>query len=552
MYKLLIVDDEEIIRRAIARILEWEGLGFSPVQQAEDGRQALAMALEEKPDLILADIQMPFMTGLEMAQALREPLPDTAVVILSGHNEFQLAQQAIGLGVMDYILKPLGAASLTRQMKEIRVRLDARRRETEYLVKARSRLRQSLPVLRESCLNALVCAPGGARDALRRLEQLECPLETGPFTVCVIEPEPDRMPPEDAELHAFAVKNITMESLGERHPVFSDPQGRIVAVVCHGALPPGSEPREMVPEILEVIRNSVGVFLGTSATVGLGTTAATAEDLHASWLEALAALECKYTLGTGHIFNVYDLDYLDTEFIYPFDACNAFLAHLRTLSPDGSARDLADIGRALRTHKASPANCKLVWIQLVTELLKLLAETQTDAPALWQEGLALFTALERSHSMEANLAILEPYTRKVARALSEARAKSTTSLVAKAKAFVDAQFARDDLSLETAAAHINVSPGYLSALFKKEAGVNFIDYLTRVRMEQAMTLLRTTDLRGYEIADRIGYANPHYFSVAFRKYTGRSPSEFKGVTDGGADTGPAGGPAGRPTGGADT
>ena len=529
MYKLLIVDDEEIIRRSIARILDWESLGFSSVRQAEDGRQALEMSLSDPPDLVLADIRMPFMDGLELAEALREKLPATCVVILSGHNEFALAQQAIGAGVLDYILKPLGAASLTAKMKEIKEKLDARRKDFQYLEKMRAQLRQSLPPLRESFWEKLTCLPGrkDPADTERRMRLLEMPLTEGPYTVCVIEPDLSHTEAEDTALFAYAIRNIVTESLGDAHPVFMDPKGRIVALFHLPSLPVSPEGGDMIPSVLKVIQNSIDLFLGISATFATGTRADAVDGLHSSYTEAPAALECKYTLGEGRIYSIYDLDYLESEFIYPFDAAASLLMHVKTWQQEPLAMDLEAIAALLRERKASPDNIKLVFVQLVTELMKLLVETQTTAPETWTAGLSLFQYIERSRTIEDLVSALRGFAVTVAKRTAEARTNSTRMLVGKARAYIESHYMQEQLSLEAVSAHVCVSSGYLSALFKKETGINFTDCLTRVRMEKAVDLLRTTDLKGYEVADRIGFSNPHYFSIAFKKHTGRSPSEFK-------------------------
>ena len=129
MYKILVVDDEDIIRKSIVKIIDWKSLGFSEVFDAENGLDALEILKKEEIDLVLADIKMPFMDGLELSGIIKKDFPSVSVVIISGHDEFHMAQQAILHGVMDYILKPIGDVSLTEKMVEVREKLDKKKKE---------------------------------------------------------------------------------------------------------------------------------------------------------------------------------------------------------------------------------------------------------------------------------------------------------------------------------------------------------------------------------------------------------------------------------------
>jgi two-component system response regulator YesN len=149
MYKIMIVDDEEIVRRSIVNIINWNDIGFELPTQACDGVEALALALQLKPDIIIADIKMPNMDGLELASKVKELLPETQVIIFSGHDEFKYAQESISLGVLDYILKPIGSIKLTTKLKEIRDKLDQDFQRRHYLVK----IQGFLPVLRHKGLD---------------------------------------------------------------------------------------------------------------------------------------------------------------------------------------------------------------------------------------------------------------------------------------------------------------------------------------------------------------------------------------------------------------
>lgn len=158
MYTLLIADDEPLIRNGVKKIIDWESLGFSQIFLAEDGQEALDIIKSKHVDLVLTDIVMPFMDGLELSEILSREFPDIHVVILTGHEDFEYAQKSVSLGVKNYILKPIGAESLYKKMVQICEKLHIENKQRQYVFSMKSQLRQSMPVLREQTLNKIVCS----------------------------------------------------------------------------------------------------------------------------------------------------------------------------------------------------------------------------------------------------------------------------------------------------------------------------------------------------------------------------------------------------------
>ena len=158
MYTLLIADDEPLIRNGVKNIIDWESLGFSKILLAEDGQEALDLIRKNKVDLVLTDIVMPFMDGLELSKVLSEEFPEIHVVILTGHEDFEYAQQSVNLGVKNYILKPVGAQSLYKKMSEICKKLHIQNKQKEYISSMKKQPIR-ISILRAQLLNRLVCMP---------------------------------------------------------------------------------------------------------------------------------------------------------------------------------------------------------------------------------------------------------------------------------------------------------------------------------------------------------------------------------------------------------
>ena len=148
-YRVLLADDEEEIRAGISRKIDWTGLGFALVGEAENGAEALELSEQLKPDVVLTDIKMPFMDGLELCRRLRQSLPAAKLVVFSGFDDFEYARQAVGMGVSEYIMKPINAPEMGEVLTRLREQLDKQRMERRDMETLRRRYEESLPVLRE-------------------------------------------------------------------------------------------------------------------------------------------------------------------------------------------------------------------------------------------------------------------------------------------------------------------------------------------------------------------------------------------------------------------
>lgn len=533
MYKLLIVDDEDIVRNSIATLIDWPSLGFSEVCQAQNGMEALELALKIKPDVILTDIRMPFMDGLELSAKIREQLPQTNIVILSGHDEFKYAQKAMEHGVIDYLLKPIGPDSLSDKMREIKIKLDLRKDEREYLEKSRSQLHQSLPLLTEKFLNSLIYNTYSIKTLPKMLDFLNIPLTKGSFFICVIEPDLHLVDDKDREVYFYAVQNITAETFDSKHTVFSDVSGRSIVIYHLTVHETTVESRESAIELLNLLKTNVNLYLKIQVTAAIGSIVNKIENLYLSYDEAIYALECKYTLGKNKIYDISDMSYVESAIIYPHDACVEFIDAVKTSNSDLIRQAADDIILAVKNEPTiSVANIKLVFIEILTSLLKLIAITKGTPVTLWSEGLSMFNELDKLGTVEEFTEAIESFALKVSSELVSSRLKSSSNIISNVIEFINNNYQQEDISLLSVAKYASVNASYLSTLFKKETGKNFVDYLNRVRIEKAMDLLRTTDLKAYEIAGMTGFSNPHYFSILFKKHIGVSPSEFKGGSSG--------------------
>ncbi|GMQ61077.1 response regulator transcription factor [Vallitalea maricola] len=528
MYKLLIVDDEKLVRSSISTIIDWHSLGFTEVYEAEDGEQALEIALDKKPNLILTDIKMPFMDGLELTKQVRKYLPTSYIVILSGYDEFELAQDAIALGVKDYILKPIGAKTLYNKIAQLCKEINLENDQRNYLTKMKTQLHQSLPLLRERLLNMLICTPGNNDRIIDRLYSLGIEFNLAPYTICVVEPDLNSILPKDSEIYYFAVKNIIYDTIGKSYYVFSDNNNRIIIVFNSSQYLSPMENRSIISVTLQVIQNNVNYHLNIPLTSSIGITVDSIYRLYSSYTEALSALECKYTLGKNNTYDINDLDYIQPEFYYPFDTSGYLLEAIKAGEVNSIKQTLSNISTLLKNQETLTwVNIKLIFIEIITSILKVVVKTSDVSSSTWEEGISLYDTIEKMDTIDEIVANVQSFCIKASEKLALTRNNSNYNIIAKVKDYIDNNYEQEELSLNSAADYASVSSVYLSSLFKKETGINFKTYLINKRMDKAIHLIKSTNFKTYEIAHLVGFSNPHYFSVSFRKYTGKSPTDYR-------------------------
>lgn len=527
MYTLLIADDEPLIRNGIKKIIDWESLGFSRILLAEDGQEALDIVRKEHVDLVLTDILMPFLDGIQLSKILAEEFPEIYVVILTGHEDFEYAQKSIDYGVKNYILKPIGAESLYKKMSQICEKLHIENKERQYVLSMKNQLRQSLPVLQEETLYRIVCTgKGNLSFSLELAKSQHINLEAATYEVGVMEPEMDMVSPEDYDLYIFAVQNIARECLGKKHYLFKDGRDRLVILFrCDYT---GEDSHEIIYEVLSIIQKSVYNTIKLKTTSALGTTAYSAFDLNKAYQNALKALECRYSLGSNNVYDIGDMDYLEKSFHYPKEEIQSLIQTVKFGAEQEIHAAIKNVFSSGQTgHSLSGKNVKVIYIETVTALLREVSSLKDVSEGLLSSGFELYQEVEKFVSLERGEEKLYDFACRARRELSSAQSNSGRQVIQSVQEYIGNNYGNPDLSLGMAAEFASVSTGYLSGLFKKETGQNFVKYITDVRMEKSMELLRKTDMKTYEIAYETGFSNPHYFSVTFKKYTGMSPSEFR-------------------------
>lgn len=522
LYKVFLVEDEIVTRDGIRDNVNWKSAGFEFCGEAPDGEIALPLIEREQPDVLITDIKMPFMDGLQLCKIVRERMPWVKIIILSGHDEFQYAQSAIKLGVSEYLLKPISANEIQAVLQRVTAVLDQEREERETLKRMQSQIKDNLALQREKLLLQLVVGGVSSTEAIEQCQQLGLDIIAPHYLVVLIKIDLQETIPQLKYSEYQRVQTIVSDLISTYPGAFlTKTSAEELLLIMHGENPEQLEQDGIF--LAKLIKQDVENEVACQVTAGVGGLQQRLTDISLSFAEALARLNdagsgpATHELGDGNGFTAkLKLEqtavehYLKCGMIKEFD--EFFDTNLKSLCQ-----------AALQSYLIKHYICVdilLTTAQFVSELEGNVDEVIPEIQNIEKFLLNLETVPQIKAAIKNTLSAALSFRNE--QALSE-----RTSLIHEAKAFIDDHFANPNLMLNDVADRINLSPSHFSVVFSSEIGESFKDYLTRIRIERAKELLRTTSLKCSEIAYRSGYNDPHYFSHVFKKNTGFPPQQFR-------------------------
>lgn len=526
MYKLLLVDDEVDVREGLLHLIDWRSIGCEVVDTAENGREAMELVEKYLPDIVVTDIQMPFMNGLQLSEWIRSVYPDTKIVILTGFEEFEYAQRAVSLGIDDYLLKPFSAGELCAVLDKVKVRLDQQRQAKEDIQQLKEHYFRNLPVLRSLFLNSLVSHVLGREEILEKCSQYDLDLQGEGYMVAVI--HRDEIQERDPELQLFAVLNVAEELVSRcsRSLVFIHLNAVIVLAVFDSR--DHEEMTSRTLKLLEEIRYTAERYLKLTLTIGAGSAVNELSELNSSYQDAMRALDYQLILGNNKVIWIDDVEMRQVvPFIFDKEKERELIRCLKLGSDEELEQLLDELFNGLLDSRTTDQDLQAYLLLMLTAVVKAAQEMHENLDALFGETGAFLGQFSRlNYSAEAK-GWFTGICFTLKRSIASERQTGYQKLVEEAKQFMNEHYQDCELSIGKVCKQLHISTGYFSNIFKKETKTTFVSYLMGLRMEAAKHLLLTTDMKSFEIAERVGFADPNYFSFCFRKKFGISPKEFR-------------------------
>ncbi|SFT16352.1 response regulator [Paenibacillus sp. BC26] len=525
MYSVLIVEDEPLARESLKYVIDWESCGFQIRAEAEDGKRALELMQRNHYSLVLTDIRMPTMNGLELIAKLRE-FTDVPVIILSGYEDFEYARQALKMGVHDYLLKPVEEEDLIAILERI----------GRSIAEKRSFQRQhhlGLSALRDQVLRKLAHGPVSRSEYEEAVRTIGGGIEEGPLRTLLAEmdslssPSP-ALTEHDAELKRYAVRNILEELCGGLGFVFELTEERY-GIVLTGQ-PDGAEDEELFL-FAGQLRDAVAVNAKETISIGVGSLAASGRELAVSFAAAEEALDGKFLVGSGAIL----VGRAALELSggsgggYPSTAKlqAGVLEAISNLQDEQQVE--AAIDRLWEGFKAEQAPGSVVRksvLELLVQLQQLVRELGASADGLFEYELGDYERVMKCKTMEELQHLASRKAKDVRARVCGMKQLQPSTLVTTVKKLVQEQY-HTNISLRSIAQQVFLNPNYLGKVFKAGTDESFNDYLLKVRMEKAKELLRQSDKKVYEIAEAVGYGELDWFYKRFKSYAGMSAGEYR-------------------------
>lgn len=527
MYSIIVVEDEKDMRKAIIDIIEWDKLGFELVGQTGNGQEALALTHELAPDVILTDIKMPFMDGITLAQRVREINPVTKIVILSGFNDFDFAISAIKLNVIDYLLKPISAKELTKTLMSIKIKLDEERQKIRNISLTKIGSEQGREMLRTNFLISMIAEEWEQEENPAYLVSRYGLGLTGEKNILFVisfdtaTMNQSKVPLDDRELLKFSVAS-TVASISAKYissEVFT--YGQLIV----GILSDTSENINSYSDILiNEVHQSIKLFYGFSATIGVSDSFNDLSESRMAYSTARSAVHYRRIMGDGKVIYLSDVE-KNREFIPVLGEDRDI--QLRSILKAGSKEELEEfidqLFDEMAYHKVGPENYRICIIEIYASVLRALKSTsETNL----REDIAIRDYVFNVRPDKQQKWLLS-VCRQAMDVLQNQQKTSAGMFVENGYDYMMKNYSDPFISLKAVSEYLHISSSYFSAIFKKSTGNSFTDALIKIRMDNAKEMLLTSNLRIFEIAEKSGYSDQHYFSYCFKKYYGQSPNDMR-------------------------
>ncbi|NLU51677.1 MAG: response regulator [Clostridiaceae bacterium] len=523
MYKIFIVEDEFLVREGIRNKINWENTRFVLSGEASDGEMALAMIQEIKPDILVTDIRMPFMDGLELSRIVKRTLPWIHIIILSGHDEFEYAREAISIGVDEYILKPINSSILLSTLEKVAQSIEEEKKKQLDVELLQMQLKSTNNLIIERFLEELVIGAVNTPDAIKKSHSLGIDILAKRYVV--IE---GRLDFEGTEYNSIAKIRANIGNLlKDRTDIiwFFRSYDRLVLIIKGETAEAVIETAYQVSQVIryETERNKLGIF-----TIGIGSVAERIGAIPESYSDAVKVHSLLGNIRKGHIVGIKDIESGEIS-------TSTFMASEAPVSEKlryASKEDIPYlINQWTRSMDKSNFQTALMGYYFLMDVLMAAARMINELGGDYHHVLPEVDNPAKLFEVACNKENFTSFVEDVIKRTIDFRDSCENlkygRIIHKAKEFINANYHDSGISLNTVAAVVSLSPNHFSTIFSQETGETFIEYLTRIRIENAKKLLIEGSMKTTDIAYAVGYNEAHYFSYIFKKNTGLTPREFK-------------------------
>jgi two-component system, response regulator YesN len=519
-YKVFLVEDEIVTREGIRDNVDWKGNGFEYCGEASDGETALLFLRTVKPDILITDIKMPFMDGLQLGKIVRENMPWIKIIILSGHDEFEYAKEAINIGVTEYLLKPITVQDMHKVLKKLAGQLDQERKEQENYQKMQAQVEENQAVLKETLLLKVVTGTVASTEAIEKGRSLGLDLIARCYLIVVLKFDVNDRADNFDYVQYQQIQSVISGLVGNNPDIFLlKKDWKELVLLMKGNTPQylEEERSQLVGLIKKELENTK-----YKLTVGFGSQKNRITDIYQSFIEAFVAVQnpsvSEIDNATRRVENA-ELLKVNKSAVETYLNCGVkedfeefFSSYIQPLGDT-----------VLRSYLIK----NYIFMDVVLATAKLVNGLGGNIDSVIPELNSIETILASINTTEQLSDEIEKMLVNALAFRDSQTGSQHTRVIRQAKDYIDQHFMEPDLSLYEIASLVNLSSSHFSMVFSQETCQTFKEYLTTTRINKAKELLRTTSLSSNDISIQVGFNDPHYFSYVFKKNTGFSPTEFR-------------------------
>ena len=530
MIKVFLVEDEFVIREGIKKNIDWAGHGYEFCGEASDGELAFPMIKKEKPDIVITDIRMPFMNGLELSKLIKKEMPWVEIIILSGFEEFEYAKEAIKIGVAQYLTKPISGDDLLKELDTLSTKIEENKREREIREKYLSEMKENTVSERKEFFEKLVTGSESAAELIQSAERLEIKISSIYYNILLSKINVKAQNQDVYSHRLISIEEEIENIIDEDYVIMFDRDLEGKAFLFKADTE--EELNRVISDFCDKLKEIFEKYEGIRYFGGIGEMAERLRDVPSSFETANKAFTKRYFTTESAFVRSDEIEERDVS-EDKFDVENLDVKHLDRSKikeflkfGDGAETEyfvdeyLAGLGtNAIKSQIFRQYIIMDVYFSVVEFINSISSDDDSQSLNGYKPDLVRTEEESRNYIISLINKGIE---------LREGNVSGhNNDAVDAVKQYIEENFADDELSLNSMASHVNFSPNHLSMIFSQQTGNTLIKYLTDYRMNKAKEFLKCTNKKSSEISLMVGYKDPHYFSYLFKKTQGVTPTQFR-------------------------
>lgn len=542
MLNAIIADDEKLVRVTLSKKFPWEENGVQIVGEAANGQEAYDLCAELRPDILITDIAMPLMDGIQLAHKINDELPFIKIVFFSGIEDFNTIKTAMDINVQGYILKPIRIQDMLHTIKKVAYNISLETQAREKAQALQKSVMQNRELMQQLFLHEwLAGCYKEERQISEKLRyfQMDSLLDTELCTVLLSLDDfytNSRYVDEQGRQYLSNSVGILINELlssTDSGNAFTIGDSRFGVIFNRNAHAAGR-----LMELCEDIVANLAKVLHISSHIGIGRWVSSPTSLPSSMNEAEIALDSAVHRDMGPILDIVDVYQAGNKSQNLQEANRLIHQETETLITAVRRGDTEACQTAVKANFSIMHNlladnldiCKSECIDILSEISLCINEFNKSIDEICGSKIAIFSAILQCDSLTALQLYIQSMVDKISGYFFIRHNQQDSDVIDEITTLINRDFA-EDISISSIADQVYLTPNYISMIFKKAKGYTIVDYITRLRIEKAKHLLSTTNLKIQEIAEQVGYSNPYYFSSVFKKKTGLQPKNYRETTE---------------------